>query len=156
MADRAGVYGIIRGEMALNDPLNAEQLARQVAYWLDLADYDMATARTMLAGGHLLYVGFMCHQVVEKALKALFTARCQAAPPPIHALVKLAQLSHSYEEMADDQRALLIALQPMNVECRYPSEKSALLAALTHQRCLQMLNETGELWQWIKTQLSNA
>jgi HEPN domain-containing protein len=60
--------------MASEAPLNAVQVARQVDYWFDLADYDMATASSMLTCGHLLYVGFMCHQVVEKALKALFTA----------------------------------------------------------------------------------
>ena len=138
--------------MASDEKMNIEQVARQVAYWVDLADYDMATAHSMLDCGHLLYVGFMCHQVAEKALKALFTARCQAAPPPMHALVRLAQLSNSYDEMTDDQRALLITLQPMNVECRYPSEKSALLAALTHERCSQILSDTGDLWQWIKAQ----
>jgi HEPN domain-containing protein len=136
--------------MAAEESLSAEQVAHQVEYWLDLAEYDMATARTMLTGGHLLYVGFMCHQVVEKALKAVFTARLSATPPFIHALVKLAQLAQVYDEMTDDQRALLIALQPMNVECRYPSVKAALLSSLSPQRCQQMLDDTGELWQWIK------
>jgi len=37
-------------------------------YWIDLAEYDLETAKVMLAGKRLLYVGFMCHQVIEKAL----------------------------------------------------------------------------------------
>ena len=35
-------------------------------YWLDSAEYDLQTARAMLETRRLLYVGFMCHQTVEK------------------------------------------------------------------------------------------
>lgn len=41
----------------------------KVTYWLDSADYDLETAKAMLDTGRLLYVGFMCHQTVEKVLK---------------------------------------------------------------------------------------
>lgn len=36
------------------------------AYWKELADYDVDTAEVMYDGGRRLYVGFMCHQVIEK------------------------------------------------------------------------------------------
>jgi hypothetical protein len=36
-------------------------------YWFDIAEYDLETARVMLQGKRFLYVGFMCHQVIEKA-----------------------------------------------------------------------------------------
>ena len=42
----------------------------KVAYWIDIADYDMDTAETLYSGGRWLYVAFMCHQVIEKTLKA--------------------------------------------------------------------------------------
>jgi HEPN domain-containing protein len=42
----------------------------KVAYWVDISDYDMETAKSMLIGKRYLYVGFMCHQAVEKMLKA--------------------------------------------------------------------------------------
>ena len=42
----------------------------QVQYWLDLADYDLDTAEAMHQTGRWLYVAFMCHQVIEKTLKA--------------------------------------------------------------------------------------
>jgi HEPN domain-containing protein len=31
-------------------------------YWLDLAKYDLETAKAMLYSKRYLYVGFMCHQ----------------------------------------------------------------------------------------------
>jgi HEPN domain-containing protein len=42
------------------------------AYWLEMAEYDIETAKAMLETGRFLYVGFMCHQVIEKALKGYF------------------------------------------------------------------------------------
>ena len=42
---------------------------QKAGYWLDLAAYDLETADVMLRGKRYLYVGFMCHQVVEKSLK---------------------------------------------------------------------------------------
>lgn len=42
----------------------------RVKYWIDVAEYDYDTAKVMLKSGRRLYVAFMCHQVVEKMLKA--------------------------------------------------------------------------------------
>jgi len=53
----------------------------KVTYWVDLAGYDMDTAKAMLQTGRLLYVGFMCHQVVEKMLKAWWVSAKGSTPP---------------------------------------------------------------------------
>jgi hypothetical protein len=42
-------------------------------YWIDLSDYDFETAIAMLSSKRFLYVGFMCHQTIEKAFKAYYT-----------------------------------------------------------------------------------
>jgi HEPN domain-containing protein len=47
-------------------------LEDKVKYWLELSDYDFETAEAMLSSGRYLYVGFMCHQTIEKILKAYF------------------------------------------------------------------------------------
>ena len=49
----------------------------KINYWLDLADYDLETAKAMLNSGRFLYVGFMCHQTIEKALKAMYCKKLQ-------------------------------------------------------------------------------
>ena len=38
-------------------------------YWLDIAEYDLETARAMYISGRYLYVAFMCQQAVEKNSK---------------------------------------------------------------------------------------
>jgi hypothetical protein len=64
----------------------------RIEYWIDLADYDIETAKAMLKSKRFLYVGLMCHQAIEKALKAIIVRDCQIdeIPPKIHDLSKLA------------------------------------------------------------------
>ena len=40
----------------------------KIQYWIDIAEYDLETAKVMLEGKRFLYVGFMCHQVTEKMI----------------------------------------------------------------------------------------
>ena len=47
----------------------------KVAYWLDIADYDIDTAEAMYTTERWLYVAFMCHQAIEKTLKAIGAPR---------------------------------------------------------------------------------
>ena len=44
----------------------------KIKYWVEIADYDFDTAIAMLESRRLLYVGFMCHQVIEKMIKAFW------------------------------------------------------------------------------------
>lgn len=41
----------------------------KVKYWLDLSNYDIETAIAMQKSKRYLYVGFMCHQTIEKNFK---------------------------------------------------------------------------------------
>lgn len=38
--------------------------------WLDIVNEDLNVAELLFNNGHWLYTGFMCHQVIEKTLKA--------------------------------------------------------------------------------------
>lgn len=138
--------------MAPEDRSDDDQVMRQVAYWLDLAQYDLDTARVMLVNARYLYVGFMCHQVAEKALKGLVALRTRAMPPYTHALVRLAKLGDVYEELELQDQALLDLLEPLNIEARYPAQKDALLRSLTDERCQALIEGTERLLQWIRKQ----
>jgi HEPN domain-containing protein len=135
--------------MEPDERLDDEQVGRQVHYWLDLAQYDLETAEVMLANGRYLYVGFMCHQVVEKALKGLVTAATRQRPPHIHALVQLAKLSGAFEELSGEDQALLDVLRPLNIEARYPAQKEALLRSLSAERCQTLIEGAERLLTWI-------
>ncbi|MDR2525975.1 MAG: HEPN domain-containing protein [Oscillospiraceae bacterium] len=124
-------------------------------YWLDLADYDLETAKVMLNGGRYLYVGFMCHQTIEKSFKAVIARDCDEGeiPPKIHHLLKLADRAGLFQKMSADQQAFIKELNPMNIEARYPESKEAIAAGLNAETCKKLLIGTEELLCWIKEQL---
>lgn len=56
----------------------------KVAYWLDIADYDIDTAEAMYKTKRWLYVAFMCHQSIEKNTQSLlvFCSRRHTSQDP--------------------------------------------------------------------------
>jgi HEPN domain-containing protein len=63
----------------------------RVKYWIEISDYDLETAEAMLQSRRILYVGFMCHQTIEKAFKAYFTSIHAETAPFSHSLSYLAK-----------------------------------------------------------------
>lgn len=125
----------------------------RIEYWLDLATYDMETAKAMYTSQRYMYVGFMCHQVMEKALKAYYVKATDGNPPYTHNLAVLAEKAGLDKAMTDEQKNFLDFLEPLNIEARYPTTKDKLLQLLTDEKCAQLLQRTeGEL-AWITQQL---
>ena len=123
-------------------------------YWVELSDYDLETAEAMLEKARYLYVGFMCHQTVEKMLKAFFVKARHATPPYTHNLAYLAKRADLIDVLSEGQRDALDVLDPLHIEARYPSQKEQVLNSLTQERCRQILEMTRELQGWIKAKLS--
>lgn len=119
-------------------------------YWVDLAEYDLETAQAMLRTQRFLYVGFMCHQAVEKMLKAYFCYNRQEHPPKVHGLRVLAQKVGLLDIMNEEQIDLLNLLEPLNIEARYPKDKDLLLQSLSYEKCNDIIQKTKGLLQWIK------
>lgn len=128
---------------------------KRVDYWLDLANYDIDTARGMLKIKKYLYVGFMCHQAIEKALKAVIARDCDEGeiPPKIHNLLKLAEKAKLLVAMSEEQKDIIRQLNPLNLEARYPEYKAQISASMTDERCKEVIKETEGLLCWIKQRL---
>ena len=131
-----------------------KELAEKVNYWLKLADYDLETAKAMFKSARYLYVGFMCHQTIEKAIKAVIARDCAEGeiPPKIHDLRKLAVKAKIFDVMSEQQQNFLFYLNPMNIEARYPEYKEEIAAGLTKENCAELMEKTEELLCWIKQQ----
>lgn len=127
----------------------------KVKYWLDVADYDLETAEAMLATRRWLYVGFMCHQVIEKMLKAYWNATRDDDPPYIHNHKRLADGAGLYKDMDEEQKAFIDLITPLNIEARYPSYKEDLAKTLGEEMCKNIIGKTKTLQLWIKQKLSN-
>jgi HEPN domain-containing protein len=129
-------------------------LNKRVKYWLELAEYDISSAKVMLNGGKYLYVGFMCHQTIEKALKAVISSMGQENMPSYtHNLIKLAREANLNFVLSKEQRDLIDTLNPLSIETRYPAYKEKLIEELNKEKCIEILKSTEELFSWIKEKL---
>lgn len=124
-------------------------------YWLELADYDLETAKAMLKSKRFLYVGYMCNQVIEKTLKAYYVKVKDTQPPYTHKLIRLAEESNIYKLFNDEQKDFLDIISPLNIEARYPTQKQDLLESLNKDKCSNIIKRTEELMLWIKNKLEN-
>ena len=125
----------------------------QIKYWKELSDYDIQTAHVMLKSKRYLYVGFMAHQSIEKMLKAYFVQSNGKSAPFSHSLSFIAKKAKLYELFSDDQKNFIDMLEPLNIECRYPSHKEQLMKSLTIERCNEILHKAEELQLWINQKL---
>jgi len=124
-------------------------LNEKINYWSDLADYDLKTARAMLEAKRYLYVGFMCHQVIEKALKAYYWYILKKEPPYTHNLIILAYQSGISEKLKQEQIDHINLLMPLNIQARYPNDKMELSKTLNKKRCKIIFDNTVDLYKWI-------
>ncbi|MDE5595792.1 MAG: HEPN domain-containing protein [Muribaculaceae bacterium] len=125
----------------------------KVTYWVEMSDYDFDTANAMFNTKRYLYVGFMCHQVIEKMLKAYWTYVMEEPPLKIHSLSRLAEKTGLEDDMTEVQLDFIDALEPLNIEARYPSYKERLMKSLNAERCMELIKQTDELRLWIKNKL---
>jgi len=125
----------------------------KVTYWIELSDYDLETAAIMLNTGRYLYVGFMCHQVIEKIFKSLYSKLNENTPPFSHKLVYLAKQGNFYDIFSEEQQKFIDQLEPLNIKTRYPDYKKELAKQLNKEKCLEILDKTKTLQLWMKEQL---
>ena len=124
-----------------------------INYWVDIAEYDIETAKVMLDGKRYLYVGFMCHQAVEKILKASYVSVNNEIPPYTHNLMFLTEKTNLLESLSKEQKDLIQTLRPLNVESRYPTYKDKVFGTLSDERCREIISDTESMLKWIKAKL---
>ena len=108
--------------------------------------------KNLLASKDYLWMGFICHQIAEKALKAAMASITDEVPK-IHHLLKLANMAEVNDDLSESQKSLLGKLMPLQIEARYPEHKSRIAATLTSDYCADLLKETEEFLCWIKARL---
>ncbi|MFA6570262.1 MAG: HEPN domain-containing protein [Bacteroidota bacterium] len=125
----------------------------KIEYWLEIAEYDIDTAKAMLETGRLLYVGFMCHQAIEKSFKAIYVKNFQQIPPYSHSLSGLLRKIGLESELDNIQLDLIDKLDPLNIEARYPTYKDEMFKSLSKEYCSSILNDTESMMLWVKSKL---
>ena len=115
----------------------------EAANWLATSEYDLETARAMLRTGRRIYVVFMCHLAVEKALKALVVEAQGSEPPRIHDLERLSALAGVTldQALAD----FVGELNDASVATRYPNELNRALMQYPKSTAARYLQRTEEV-----------
>ena len=93
----------------------------KVKYWIEISDYDLETANAMLQTKRFLYVAFMCHQTIEKILKACCVFKKSETTPYTHNLSYLCEWCGIVGEFSDQQKEFIAELEPFSIETRYPT-----------------------------------
>ncbi len=126
---------------------------KTIQYWIDIAEYDLQVAKTLFDKGHYLYVGFMCHQAVEKMLKSMYVKHTSAMPPYIHKLDKLVERAGLKESMPEEHNDFIDELTPLNIQARYPAYREAIYNLIDKEKAAHIIEKTEELLQWLKARI---
>ncbi|MCK4858973.1 MAG: HEPN domain-containing protein [Candidatus Omnitrophica bacterium] len=126
---------------------------KTIKYWMETAKYDLETAKAMLKTKRYLYVGFMCHQCIEKSLRGYYVSIKNEIPPYIHNLLFLSERSDLYNYFSEKQKDLLNELQSLSMEVSYPKNRDELSKNLSKERCKQIIKRTEELSKWMTKRL---
>jgi HEPN domain-containing protein len=127
------------------------EISEKVEYWLDIAEYDMQTARSMHKSGRYLYTVFMCEQAIEKILKANYLQKLSKEAPYSHNLVYLESLMEL--GISNKDLELIAELTTYYIEARYPSYKKKLTSLIGKGRSSSVLNRTEGVFKWLKSKL---
>jgi len=125
----------------------------KVQYWINLSDRDLQAADSLASGGHYLWAGFMCHQVIEKIFKGFYSALLDETPPFRHELDLLAKRGGFYDMLDEEQIAFLDVLNPLNIEARYPEYKDRISKSFNGKICENLLKQVKTLQQWTKEKI---
>jgi len=103
--------------------------------------------------GNLFCCLFFCQQAIEKALKAVYHEKYNKTPPRKHDLEVLADAADILTELDERKLDLLDALSLYYIESRYTEDRDALAKNCTQAVTKVMLEQTGEIFEWLKNTL---
>ena len=120
----------------------------QVKAWINLAEYDLETAKAMLDTGRYLYVTFMSQQAIEKTLKAIFVSKKGEIPPRTHNLLYLIDILQL--TVSDDDKNICAQLNQFYLGHRYPGSIMDLVKAIDQQKAGFYFERAKELMGCLK------
>ena len=122
---------------------------KTVKYWLDSAEYDLETGRSLLESKRFPYALFFAHLALEKTLKAVVVKTTKKHAPFTHSLIQLAQITDM--EIPESMLDKLAEYMEFHLESRYPDEKRSFRMKCTEEFTKKEIKETEEIFKWLKS-----
>jgi len=122
-------------------------------YWLDIAQYDLTVAESMLNSKHWLYVVFMCQQSIEKLIKGLYSYYMTDTPPHLHNIKTIAtRLEPSLPvSIPSDKMDFFDELTAYYLNNRYPDYISKLSLQISEAEAKEIMEKSKEVFTWLLT-----
>ena len=125
-------------------------MREEIESWWRQAQRDFASAGHALEFKDFHLVVFLCHQAVEKGLKALLMLKKNEPAPPSHSLIFLGKETKAPEAF----HSFLRELTPQYVLTRYPdASNEPPFELFDDARAKHFLEKTKEVIEWIGKQL---
>lgn len=122
-----------------------------VKLWVERAEYDLESAKSMLSIGRYLYVAFMCQQAIEKILKGFIQNQTGTLAPYTHNLVLLSEVSGL--KFSENQLDFFVVMSSYYINTRYPDVKQKLAQDLNELKSKEILKKSEEVFRWLKNEL---
>jgi len=127
-------------------------MRKDIQDWITSSDYDYETGEDMFKSGRYSYVIFMCHQCIEKLLKALIMHLKGSIPSRSHNLKML--LEETGLSTPDRIETTLMKLSPHYILSRYPNVAGGPPETIYNLTIAQeFMGETKEVREWLKGKL---
>ena len=122
-------------------------LEKQIAYWRESSEEDMAVGRDLVAREKVRHGLFFVHLALEKSPKAIVCRVTGETPPKIHNLVRLSELANVHP--SPEQVDALADMNVFNLEGRYPQ---TLPSPPTLSEVQDILVRAEEAFRWLTNQ----
>jgi len=127
-------------------------IGKTINYWLESAEYDFETGKSLLESKKFPYALFFAHLAIEKILKAIVVKKTEEHAPHTHSLVLLAKSTNI--NIKDQMLDQLAEYMEFHIEARYPDEKKDFYKKCSEEFTIAKINEMYEVYQWLKKKLN--
>lgn len=117
--------------------------------WLVLAVDDLEFGEEILKNGKRPHwAAHLCHQAIEKLLKAIVQERKNEPPTPTHNFKILCKEANI--QLSEEKMQWLMGLAPHYIGTRYPEDIFKLQKKYSQDFCENLFKETKEFFEWLK------
>ncbi|GBD96641.1 HEPN domain protein [bacterium BMS3Abin06] len=111
-------------------------------------EYDLKTAASLLKNKRYIYVVFMCHLAIEKALKAILSEMHKELPPYTHNINRLIELGTI--SLPDTYQVFIDKINLQSVPTRYPEDFQKISKEFNKKIAEDYLKQTRGIIRWLK------